>query len=250
MVNEAGDDYLVWDENVERSLPKQFWRAKLRMRRQGRAEPRTVDEAQSWREEETVAAAISSTKQRRAPNCGEAVAEDDEALAESHRRTDALLQVRAPPLAPRATLSTSGAQDLARSGCSGNVLDRTLASASFQADAKLLAAHPSELSSPLLALADVMARSAVANAGTSREVQRQGLDAAHAGTPSPADLCRQPTGDAALEELRSLPPFLRHFIWRFVSLNYRPPSKRSSQAAALYAQPNAAGKWHFSQLET
>ena len=59
VVNEAGDDYLVWDENVEPALPKQFWRAKLRMRRQGRAEPRTVDEAQSWREEETVAAAIS-----------------------------------------------------------------------------------------------------------------------------------------------------------------------------------------------
>ena len=102
VVNEAGDDYLVWDEKVEPALPKQFWRAKLRMRRQGRAEPRTVDEAQGWREEETVAAAISSGgRQRRARNGGEAVAEDDEALAESHRRTDALLQVRA--LLPRAS---------------------------------------------------------------------------------------------------------------------------------------------------
>ena len=104
VVNEAGDDYLVWDENVEPALPKQFWRAKLRTRRQGRAEPHTVDEAQGWREEETVAAAISSAaKQRRARNGGEAVAEDAEALAESHRRTDALLQVRAPPAAPRPT---------------------------------------------------------------------------------------------------------------------------------------------------
>lgn len=116
VVNEAGGDYLFWDEKVEPALPKQFWRAKLRMRRQGRAEPRTVDEAQSWREEETVAAAISSTKQRRAPNGGEAVAEDDEDLAESHRRTDALLQVRAPlpPLAPQAALSPAPARRTSR----------------------------------------------------------------------------------------------------------------------------------------
>ena len=67
VVNEAGDDYLFWDEKVEPALPKQFWRAKLRMRRQGRAEPRTVDEAQSWREEETVAASTASSWTRLAP---------------------------------------------------------------------------------------------------------------------------------------------------------------------------------------
>ena len=113
-----------------------------------------------------------------------------------------------------------------------------MASKSFQDDARRLAGSEYELTAAELAFADVAAKMAFANAGASVVVRRRGLDAAHDGPLGPAELCRQPTGEAALKEIRALPPFLRHFLWRFVSLSYRPPGKRAEKSSGLAQRPD------------
>ena len=113
-----------------------------------------------------------------------------------------------------------------------------MASKSFQDDARRLAGSDYELTAAELAFADVAAKMAFANAGASALVRRRGLDAAHDGPLGPAELCRQPTGEAALKELQAQPPFLRHFLWRFVSLSYRPPGTRGERSSGLEPRPD------------
>ena len=129
-----------------------------------------------------------------------------------------------PPLVPRAPTLTlpPAAQELSKQGSiesgrrpSGNHLDRILESESFQQTALLLAGSDFELSSPSLACAEMLARMAAADVGATTYIRSLGLDPACPEARTPADLCRQPRGADALDELRTMPPLLRHLLWRF-----------------------------------
>ena len=90
---EEGGDPLSWDANCNtRSLPKHFWKAKLRHRYADIEEPCTVEAALRFREEEVLSAATVLPNRM-------AVSEqslDENGVVESRRRTAALLDVRAP----------------------------------------------------------------------------------------------------------------------------------------------------------
>ena len=127
--------------------------------------------------------------------------------------------------------------DVARGGDrrTGNHLDRILACKDFQADARLLAGDECELSSASLAFAELAARMAAANAGAYAYARSEVLDDV---LGPPPDTYKQPSGEDALAELRRMPPFLRHFLWRFVALVYRPPLKRGERAPTLSKAAN------------
>ena len=140
-----------------------------------------------------------------------------------------------PPAAQE--LSKQGSIDSGRRP-SGNHLDRILESESFQQTAVLLAGSDFELSSPSLACAEMLARMAAADVGATTYIRSLGLDPACPEARTPADLCRQPRGADALDELRTMPPLLRHLLWRFASLSYTPPPKRGEKRGALRKRPD------------
>ena len=75
---------------------------------------------------------------------------------------------------------------------------------------------------------------AAANAGAYAYARSEVLD----DVGPPPNTHKQPSGADALAELRRMPPFLRHFLWRFVALVYRPPLKRGERAPTLSKAAN------------
>ena len=94
---EEGGDPLSWDANCNtRSLPKHFWKAKLRHRYADIEEPCTVEAALRFREEEVLSAA--TVLPNRMADSEQPL--DESGVVESRRRTPALLDVRAPRSCP------------------------------------------------------------------------------------------------------------------------------------------------------
>ena len=199
-------DVLIWDKHCGRApLPQYFWgkansTGKLRQP-QGVVRPTTLAEATAFRESERRTAAQPT----RLKSAFMPLPEETQAATEAFTRE----------------ISTS--------------LDHIMASSHFQTSAALFAADPAtEVDSMTLALAHLAARMAATDAGVHLYLEEAGLGgAATMSTTSAADVCHQPTGVEAVEELRKMPPFLRTFLVAFAELRYTTPTKRHEKRSAL-----------------
>jgi|MEHZ01.4.fsa_nt_MEHZ011084705.1_2 hypothetical protein len=212
---------LRWDDNCKESLPEYFWPSLLRTRTAGRVwEPSTLQEARVLRETETQEV---FGHEARGTRLGA-----DLVMETARTATAALIAKLAGPV------SVSGTS---RKKQVGNQLDRTMESDFFQQHGGLLSAHPEELDSASIALADIVGQMCVADAGVLLHRRHLGLADASPPAVTPLSICQAPTANEALAELRAMPPMLRTILWRFVSTRYLPPAKRGKGRARLEPLP-------------
>ena len=216
---------LRWDVKCKESLPEYFWPDLLRTRTVGDVwEPSTLQEARVLRETETQEVFMHEAGRAR----GWAGA--DLVMETARTASAALVAKLAEPV------SVSGTSKWEKQV--GNQLDRTMESDFFQQHGGLLSAHPEELDSASIALADIVGQMCVADAGVLLHRRQLGLADASPPAVTPLSICQAPTANEALAELRAMPPMLRTILWRFVSTRYLPPAKRFKRGAALLSLPD------------
>ena len=111
-----------------------------------------------------------------------------------------------------------------------------LESQHFQTITTQLVGHESEMSSATLAFAVIAARMAATDAGVTAYVREAGLLGQDSATA--IDVCRPMTGAGAIQQLRSMPPFLRTFLFELASVTWHAPANRGRAAGMLDYRPN------------
>ena len=198
---------LNWDARCRDALPRHFFSTMLRAPSDFVDVPRSAEDSERFREQEVLAAALAK---KSTLGAGQVPEEAWKSTADfmDKLNTEVRLGDRALPGTHHAT---------------SNLLTRNLHSKQFQESAAFLS-NGAETATASLAFADMAGRMAATDAGCSAYLKSMGLlGPAACPRPTPLDLMSAPGDDQAIAELRSMPPFLKQFMWAFASLQYRPP---------------------------